>query len=79
MKDYFTKNNVGIFALGFAAATLGVKALKSKSARNVAVKTLAQGMKIQDDAKECYENIKDEATDIAYDAKIESKKIKSED
>lgn len=77
MKFKFGNQKVGFFALGAAVATLGVKALKSKPARDLAVNTLACGMKIQDEAKEAYENIKEDAQDLVHDAKVEN--LKKED
>ena len=40
--------------------------------RSVAVTGLAKGMKLQNDAKATFQNIKDEASDICYDAKTEA-------
>ena len=60
------------FLAGTAAATLGVKALKSRKARDLAVQVLAKGMKLQQEAKVTFQNMKEEATDICYDAKKEA-------
>lgn len=54
---------------GAAAVIVGKKILKAKTTRQLAVTGLAKGMKIQSDAKEAFQNMKDEASDICYDAK----------
>lgn len=57
---------------GAAAIILGKAILKSSTTRNAAVKGLAKGMKLQNDAKAAFQNMKDEASDICYDAKAEA-------
>ncbi|MCL2201903.1 MAG: DUF1490 domain-containing protein [Oscillospiraceae bacterium] len=57
------------FVGGAAAAIVGSKIAKSEKTRKFCVKTLAKGMMLQDSAKECFQNIKEEATDIYEDAK----------
>jgi len=57
------------FAGGVAAATLGVKTFKSDKARDLCVKGLAKGMKLQKDAQEAFQNVKEDATDLCHDAK----------
>jgi len=57
------------FVGGIAAATLGVKALKSDKTRDLCVKGIAKGMKLQKDAQETFQNMKEEASDICFDAK----------
>ena len=57
------------FIGGIATATLGVKALKSKKTREVCVKGLAKGMKLQKDAQEAFQNMKEDAEDVCFDAK----------
>ena len=74
MKNILENNKLTFFIGGIMAATLGVKALKSKYAHEFFVSTLASGMKLQDDAKVMYENIKEDAVDLCYEAKLESKK-----
>ena len=62
-----------ICALGGAAAVIiGKKVITSKKTRQFAVTGLAKGMKLTHDAKEAYQNMKDEAADICYDAKAEA-------
>ena len=62
-----------ICALGGAAAVIiGKKVITSKKTRQLAVTGLAKGMKLTHDAKEAFQNMKDEAADICYDAKAEA-------
>ncbi|MDO4944542.1 MAG: DUF1490 domain-containing protein [Ruminococcus sp.] len=57
---------------GAAAVIVGKKIVKSKKTRQLAVTGLAKGMKLQSDAKELLQNMKDEAADICCDAKAEA-------
>ena len=57
---------------GAAAVIIGKKILKAKTTRQIAVTGLAMGMKMQNDAKEVFQNMKDEAADICCDAKEEA-------
>lgn len=57
---------------GAAAVIIGKKILKAKTTRQIAVTGLAKGMKMQNDAKEVFQNMKDEAADICCDAKEEA-------
>lgn len=67
------KNEKILCALGGAAAVIvGKKVLTSKKTRQLAVSGLAQGMKFTHEAKEAFQNMKDEAADICYDAKTEA-------
>lgn len=62
-----------ICALGGAAAVIiGKKVITSPKTRQLAVTGLAKGMKLTHDAKEAFQNMKDEAADICYDAKAEA-------
>ena len=58
--------------LGAAAVIVGKKILKADKTRSLAVTGLAKGMKLQKDAKAAFQNMKDEASDICYDAKTEA-------
>jgi len=59
-----------LFFLGGAAAVIvGKKVINSEKARQLCVKGLAQGMILQDCAKEALQNIKEDAHDIYHDAK----------
>lgn len=67
------KNEKFLSALaGAAAVVIGKKILKSPKTRDLAVKGLAQGMKLHHEAKENFQNMKDEASDICNDAKAEA-------
>ena len=77
MWDKLLKNEKLLCFIGGAAVALvGTAALKSDKARNLCVKTLAAGMKLQKDAQETLQNIKEEAADMYLDAsqKLEPKK-----
>jgi len=58
-----------LFCRRYHRATLGVKALKSDKTRDLCVKGIAKGMKLQKDAQETFQNMKEEASDICFDAK----------
>ena len=55
-----------------AAATLGVKALKSQAARRACVSGLAKGMRLHKDAQAAFQTMKEDAQDLCYDAKVEA-------
>ncbi|MBR1663200.1 MAG: DUF1490 domain-containing protein [Ruminococcus sp.] len=59
------------FALGAAAATIGVKFLKSKTFHDGCVKTVAKGMKIKDEASAELVKIKEDAEDIRFEEKAQ--------
>ena len=67
------KNQKFLCALGGAAAVIvGKKILKSEKTRECAVTGLAKGIKLQNDAKAAFQDMKDEAMDICNDAKVEA-------
>jgi hypothetical protein len=59
-----------------AGGAVGLVVLKkivtAKKTRKLAVSGLAKCMKFTHDAKESFQNMKDEANDICYDAKTEA-------
>ena len=57
MKDLLKNKTVLSFVGGIAATIAGAKFLKSDKARTMAVKSLASGMKLKDDAMATYETI----------------------
>ena len=61
-------------AEAFAAYKEGLKKkiVKAKKTRELAVCGLAKGMKLQSDAKEAFQNMRDDAADLCYDAKVEA-------
>ena len=56
------------FAGGMLAAIVVPKALRSKKARAIGVQSLASGMKFRQKARETFQNMKEDATDIYVDA-----------
>lgn len=60
------------FIAGAAAVIFGKQLLKSDCARKACVGTMAKAMKFQNDAQEAFQNMKEDAEDICYDAKKEA-------
>lgn len=72
MFSKFKKDEAVIFAAG-AAAVIGVnKFLKSKVARELAVKTVSSGLQFKDEVEHQIASIKEEAEDVIADAKVEA-------
>lgn len=69
MKNFLTKKTTLSFLGGAACMLAGSKFVKSDKARELAVNSLASGMKLKDDAMATYETIKEDAKDICYEAK----------
>ncbi len=72
MKNIWKNEKLWCAIAGAAAVIVGKKVITSKKTRQLAVSGLAKGMKLQNDAKEAFQNMKDEAADICYDAKTEA-------
>ncbi|MBS6445587.1 MAG: DUF1490 domain-containing protein [Ruminococcus sp.] len=67
------KNEKFLYALGGAVAIIvGKKIVTANKTRQLVVSGLAKGMKLQNDVKEKFQDIQDEASDICYDAKSEA-------
>ena len=66
--------NLLLFAGGAAAAIVGREILKSKTTKELCVKTAAKIMKMQDEAEEAFQNVKEDAEDIRHDAKKKTKR-----
>ena len=67
--DNLIKNEKTLLvAGGVLLGTLGLKLLKSETARKFYVSTLANGMKLQKDAQHMFETMKEEAEDMCYEA-----------
>jgi hypothetical protein len=67
------KNEKVIYGLvGATVVVVGKKIVTAKKTRELVVSGLAKCMKLNHDAKEVFQNVKDEASDICYDAKVES-------
>mgnify|MGYP000006494484 FL=1 len=74
------KNQKVWCAIGGAAAVIvGKKILTAKKTRELAVTGLAKGMKFTHDAKEAFQNMKDDAADLCYDAQVEAGVKKADD
>lgn len=72
MLKVFKNEKLWCAVAGAAAVIVGKKILKADKTRILAVTGLAKGMKLQKDAKAAFQNMKDEASDICYDAKTEA-------
>ena len=68
MLKVFKNEKLWCAVAGAAAVIVGKKILKADKTRSLAV----TGMKLQKDAKAAFQNMKDEASDICYDAKTEA-------
>lgn len=60
------------FVGGIATVVLGKKFVKCEASRKAAVKAMAKAMKLQSDAQELFENMKEDAQDLCYDAKAQA-------
>lgn len=67
------KKKLLVFAAGALASTLVEKVVKTELAHKAAVNTVASGIQFGDKVKTGYEKIKEEATDLAYEAKLKAK------
>lgn len=72
MNNIFKNEKAMIFLGGVAAGTLGAKVLKSKCAKKFYVSTLANGMKLQQDAQQLFETMKEDAEDMCFEARKEA-------
>ena len=72
MLKVFKNEKLWCAVAGAAAVIVGKKIPKADKTRSLAVTGLAKGMKLQKDAKAAFQNMKDEASDICYDAKTEA-------
>ena len=72
LTDIIKNEKVLCFVGGALAATYGVKVLKSEKTRKACVSGLSKCMKLQKDAQAAFQDIKDEAEDICYDAQQEA-------
>lgn len=69
MKDLLKNKAVLSFVGGVVATVATTQFVKSDTAKKVAVRSLASGMKLKDDAVATYETIKEDAQDIYNEAK----------
>ncbi len=73
MVRWITKERKWIFAAGAATGLAVMKFLKTKKARDLAVKGVANGIILKDKILETAANIKEEADDICAEAKEAAK------
>ncbi len=73
MLHLITKERKWIFAAGAATGLAIFGLLKTKKARDLAVKGVAGGIMLKDKALETAVNIKEEADDICAEAKVAAK------
>ncbi|MDE6005549.1 MAG: DUF1490 domain-containing protein [Oscillospiraceae bacterium] len=78
MKNIWKNEKLWCAIAGAATVIIGKKIITSNKTRQLAVSGLAKSMKLQNDAKELFQNMKDEAADICYDAKTEAGLIEDE-
>lgn len=69
MKNLLKNEKSLLIAGGVLLGTLGVKLIKSNCARKLYVSTLANGMKLQQDAQHMFEQMKEEAEDLCSEAR----------
>ena len=69
MNNILKNEKLWLVVAGAAGALIGQKIVKSKKTRELAVSSLAKGMKLTHDAKAVFQNMKDEAEDMCYEAK----------
>ena len=72
MKNFLKNEKLWCVVAGAAAVIVGKKVFTSPKTRSVAVTGLAKGMKLKSDAQSALRSMKDEASDICYDAKVEA-------
>ncbi len=73
MIKWMTKERKWIFAAGAATGAAVFGLLKTKKARELAVKGVAGGIMLKDKVLETAANIKEEADDICAEAKVAAK------
>ncbi len=78
MLDFITKQHKLIFAAGAATGVAIFGLLKTKKARDIAVKSVAGGILFKDKVLETAANIKEEADDVVCDAKTVAQKACTE-
>jgi hypothetical protein len=62
-----------LFAGGIATAIIGYKVLTSKTTKDIATKGMAGVISAKKDAEETFQDMKENAEDIVYDASEENK------
>lgn len=72
MRFFCRKDHVWSFVAGIGAAIVGTQIAKCPKTREVVVKGLAKGMKLQNDAQEMIQNMREEAEDLVVEATREN-------
>ena len=62
-----------LFAGGVATALIGMKILKSQTTKDLATKGMAGVISAKKDAEETFQDIKENAEDIVFDANADTK------
>ena len=79
MREYYDKcmehKHALIFLGGIATAVVGKKILEAETTKNACTNAMAKVLAVKSEAEEAFQDIKDNAEDIALDAK-EAKKEK---
>ncbi len=73
MLKFITKEKKLIFAAGAATGIAVLGLMKTKKARQLAVKGVAGGIMLKDKVLESANNLKEEAEDICAEAKVAAK------
>lgn len=71
--SWYTSAKFWCFVGGAAATAAGTAVCKAKKSRELAVKAIAKGMQIQQDASEGLQSIKDDAADLAEEARRQAR------
>lgn len=72
MDNIFKNEKFWCVVAGAAGVIIGKRVLKSPKTRQLAVTGLAKGMKLTHDAKAVFQDMKDEAEDMCYEAREQS-------
>lgn len=62
-----------IFAAGIATALIGKKVLESKAVKDATTQGMAAVMSAKKDAEECFQDMRENAEDIVFDASADTK------
>lgn len=76
---WYQNPKVLCFAGGVAAALVGAKVAKSPKTRELCVAGMAKGMKLQQDAQVTFQNMKEDAQDLCYEAKAKAQEEEDRD
>lgn len=71
-KKYVCRRDLIGFAAGVAATVAGIAVSKCPKTRELIVKGMAKGIKIQQNAQEAIQNMREEAEDLVLEAQKEA-------